>query len=143
MMESNSNSAQQLPLFPHLAAHSPNTLDYTLVRNAVRFYSTNVFSIAPPLAQLYFNRYYLLYWRGDHFIAQSADAAGTITITKDSIAYQIVYKNGLTRGKILANIGDQIALSFREPFPEYGLHPIVLVSTASNMKMKRNSSNHV
>lgn len=122
-------TTNQLPLFPHIG---PNPVDKTIERNAIKFYTEKVFSIEDPIARKYYKQYFLVYWRGSFILDQSSNTNGTIsrkTSTDNRIVqYKIVYKTPLTRGKILARLDDQFALSFREPFPEFNIQPVVIVS---------------
>ena len=104
-------------------------IDYTTERNATRFYATKCFSIPPPLVSSHFSKYYLLYWSGSHLIEQIQHGA----ISHNGTIFAIEYKRGLTRGRIIARLEDQYALSFREPQSRLALLPVVIIS-ATNRK---------
>ena len=122
-------AGRDLELFPE----SINTVDYNSIRNAVRFYSTKVFSIGPAISRLYFKEYFLLYWSGDWIIESSKDKQGILN--RNSKSYEIVYKTPLTRGKILSRLDDQFLLSFREPFADFKLENIVIISSQRNKNL--------
>ena len=131
--------SKQLEIFPHLT----NPVDATIERNAVKFYTNQCFAVPSPLADRYFKQYFLVYWRGEFILQQSESKQGYIT-RKNSrdmrlIDYKIVFKTPLTRGKILARLEDQFALSFREPYSEYGIDPVVFISFSN----KQEHSNRV
>lgn len=110
---------KNLDLFPEA-----NTVEYNSIRNAVRFYSTQVFAMGPNVSRLYFKEYFILYWSGDWIIESSNEGK----LNRNGKQYQIVYKSPLTRGKILAKLDDQFILSFREPLDGFQLNPVVIIS---------------
>lgn len=125
MNHNDNHNHNSIDLFPHTIIQ-PNTMDMQIERNAVRFYSTKCFSLPLPITSRYFKHYFLLYYRGDYILNQINDNQGFLRYKNTK--YQIVYKLPLTRGKILARLQDQFALSFREPFSEFGIDPIVIIS---------------
>ena len=120
---------EQLPL-PGITTTTYPAIDYTTERNATRFYATKCFAIPPPLVSSHFSKYYLLYWSGSHLIEQIVHGA----ISHNGVVFALEYKRGLTRGRILARLEDQYALSFREPQPRLALLPVVIVSATNKAK---------
>jgi hypothetical protein len=123
-----STNPGQLEL-PGITTTNYPAIDYTTERNATRFYATKCFAIPPPLVQSHFSKYYLLYWSGSYLLEQIKQGA----IAHNGIVFAIEYKRGLTRGRIIANMQDQYALSFREPQLRLALLPVVIIS-ATNRK---------
>lgn len=115
----------QKELFPIPA----NKAEELILRTAIKKYSEELWSIPYPLQYKYFQEYYLLYWKGSHLIKQVKEG---YLYNHDGFGYKIVYKPGLTRGKILANLDAQYPLSFRNPSTEWNLLPIVIVGEAKS-----------
>lgn len=115
-------TGRNLQLFPE----SISTVDYNTIRNAVRFYSTKIFHIGPNITRMYFKEYFLLYWSGDWIINQSKNKQGILH--RNSKEYEIIYKYPTTRGRILHRPDNQFILSFREPFTDYQLSNVVIIS---------------
>jgi hypothetical protein len=103
-------------------------IDHTTERSAARFFSTRCFRLPAPIVENHFSVYYLLYWRGSHLY----DMIDSGTILHNGTIYQVVYKHGLTRGKILARLQDQYALSFRQPQSRLDLPAVVMISETIN-----------
>lgn len=122
----------QHELFPH----TTNPVDRTIEMNAVRFYTNQCFAIPKPLANHYMKQYFLVYWRGSFILEQMQEGYITRKRSIDNrlLRYKIVFKTPLTRGKILARLENQFALSFREPFQEYGINPVVFISFSNKME---------
>ena len=131
------SNTRQLEIFPHLT----NPVDRTIEMNAVRFYTNQCFAIPTPLANQYMKQYFLVYWRGSFILEQMREGYISRKTSQDNrlLKYKIVFKTPLTRGKILARLEDQFALSFREPYSEYGIDPVVFVSFSN----KQEHSNRV
>jgi hypothetical protein len=102
-------------------------IDYTTERSAVRFYSTRCFRLPAPIVENHFSKYYLLYWSGAYLFGEIQNGA----IVHNGTLYRVEYKPGLTRGKILGNMQDQFALSFRAPQDRLDLPAIVLISVTN------------
>ena len=115
-------AGRNLQLFPE----SINTVDYNSIRNAVRFYSTKIFSIGPQITRMYFKEYFILYWSGDWIIQSSKDKQGFLS--RNGKEYELIYKHPTTRGRILHNPDSQFMLSFREPFVDFKLNSVVIIS---------------
>lgn len=114
------NKSGQLELLPI----PYNTAELLLIRSGIKFYSYQCFSIPAPIVSRYFNTYKLLYWSGHHLLDQII--AGTIT--RNDVAYRVVYRNQLTRGYILQNRDEQYSLSFRESYDAWNIEPVVIIS---------------
>lgn len=110
-------------------AFPPTIAEQMILKSGIRFYTTNCFCIPAPIVDRYFQSYHLLYWSGDYLLKQIKEG----TITKDGITYQIRFKAGLTRGKILANLENQFPISFRIPCAEYGILPVAIIGESSNV----------
>jgi len=115
-------TGRNLEMFPE----SVSEVDRALIRNAVRFYAHHVFSVGPSVSRLYFKEYYILYWSGDWIIESSKDKQGILR--RNGKDYEIVFKHPTTRGMIMRNPDKQFALSFREPFADYQVNPVVIIS---------------
>ena len=102
-------------------------LDHTVLRNSIRFYSTKSFTIPSEISVQYFSKYYLVYWRGAYLLTQIKSG----TIQHNHTLYSVVYKRGLTRGKILATLEDQFAISFRKPNIDLDLPAIAIISESN------------
>ena len=113
----------QRELFPIPA----NRAEQLILRTAIKKYSEELWSIPYPLQYKYFYEYFLLYWKGEYLIKKAVEG---YLQNHMGTTYKIVYKPGLTRGKILANLSGQYPLSFRSPNPEWNLSPIVIVGEA-------------
>jgi hypothetical protein len=100
--------------------------EFMIMRNGIRFYTSNTFHIPYPITYKYFSYYKLLYWSGAH-ILESIEAG---LIVRDDIAFIVKYHKDLTRGKILNEKDKQYVLSFREPEPKWSIDPIVIISVA-------------
>lgn len=107
-------------------------VQHSIDRNAIRFYSTKIFSLSEEMKP-YFNRYQLVYWSASYFITRTADTEGRIYNAHDKKWYYISYANPHIRARIISAMqsGDgmmQVALSFRSPNDEWKLAPICMVS---------------
>ena len=104
-----------------------------IIRNGIRFYTHNSFSIPYPVAYKYFKHYKKLYWSAQYIISQIE--AGIIV--RDDIAFIVQYHKNLTRGIILEsakqNENTQFSLSFRAPKDEWNVAPVVLISSIESI----------
>ena len=76
--------------------------------------------------QIYLQSYFLRYWTQEYTLRKISEGLGTIKI--DGVSYIAIYHR-TTRGRILQlSQEEQLALSFREPAPEFGLPAYVLIS---------------
>lgn len=103
---------------------------YGISPSVVHFIAMNCFSIHGHEKKLFsyrdcFSKYYLLYWSSKYFLEQMKE--GTI-IDSDGNLYHIIFKRGLTRGKLLGT-DKQLALSFRVVQPEFNIPNYVLVDS--------------
>ena len=114
------NLNPQASLFP--VPHS--AVDRTVLRNGIRFYTTQCQSIPYPVAAAYFHYYKLLYWSGAH-ILESIEAG---MIVRDNIAFIVKYHKDLTRGYILKHKDAQYKMSFRAPLDSWNIDPVVIIS---------------
>ena len=126
-----SHAGRNLELFPS-PDHAKNKVEYASIQSAIRFYSTNIFAIGPNISRMYFKEFFLLYWTGDWIIQSSKDKQGFIS--RNGKSYEIIYKYPTTRRMILRGIDRQFALSFREPFAEYNLPNVVIISAGRGTK---------
>lgn len=74
-----------------------------------------------------FQRYYLLFWRADYLLDQIEQGALKLGFGAERKDWIVVYHK-CTRGTLLGDKSAQVALSFREPQPEFGLPAYCLVS---------------
>lgn len=118
------SKTKQGDLFP-ISLIQQNPVEYNSIRNAVRFYSTKCFTIPQHEVALYYDQYFLLYWRGDHFMQCTARTDGLLLY--GDTTYAIHYKVGMNRGYILHHSTEQFALSFRKPYNQLDLPAIVMV----------------
>lgn len=95
---------------------------YNLTPSVVHSAAVNYFSLDPKYLPA-FSNYFILYWSASHTTSQIS--AGTIL--KDKIPYLAVFCKNSSRGKLKANPSSQVALSFRNPQPEFGLPAYVLI----------------
>jgi len=106
--------------------------DRMVIRNGIRFYTTQCISIPAPVTLKYF-QYYKLFYHSASYIVEEIQAG---IIEKDGIAFKVKYHKSLTRGKILWNQQHnpfaQYRLSFRAPKSEYNIDPIVIISECEN-----------
>lgn len=94
---------------------------YGLRKSQVHFASLNYFSIPDEIRDA-FPTYFIQYRKTQDFLSQLLDGA----INYQGVEYIVVYRRGASRGKILKR--EQVALSFRQAAPEFGLAAYVLVS---------------
>lgn len=96
---------------------------YTLSKWEVRSLSNNSW-LLDPLSLPCFRKYYLLYWSPKHFFKKISYG----TLEHHGVEYVVCYHKVTVDACKHAR---QVALSFRQPQPEYDLPPIVLVGVAS------------
>jgi hypothetical protein len=89
----------------------------------------NEFCIKESL-QEYLESYFILYWRGEYFISQMKEGS----ITHDGKQFIVVFDEGASRGKILANEDCIVAVSFRQAEPQFKLPAYVLVQISKSGK---------
>jgi len=106
--------------------------DRMVIRNGIRFYTTQCLSIPAPVIIKYFQYYKLFYHSAEYTIREIANGI----IEKDGIAFKVKYHKSLTRGRILWNQQynpfTQYRLSFRAPKSEYDIPAIVIISECEN-----------
>ena len=81
--------------------------------------------VFPRNCREHLSSYFLLYWDGLYFIRNCKEGI----VEKDGIKYLVIYHKATSRGKILANPSDKVALSFRNPKKEYNLPAYCLVTS--------------
>ena len=93
----------------------------------VHHIAANEFSIKDNFRHC-FSNYFLLYWKSQYFLSQCHQG----TILKDGIRYVVIYGENTSRGKLIQSPEREVALSFRNPKPEFGIPAYVIISFSRN-----------
>ena len=97
-----------------------------MLRSNISFISRKLCVIPSNLRDC-FKRYYLLYWAPEYLVAQLSKPENQDGILHhQGIAFNIVW-HGITPTQLKTESYMQIALSFREPQPEFSLPATVLI----------------
>lgn len=116
---------KQKELFSIPASHHESLL----IKNGLRFYSFNCFSIPRSITSRFYSYYKLLYWSGDYLLHVIDNNEGSIF--RSGIEFRTVFHREVTRGYIMAHRGKQFAISFRAVDSKYELPSIALISAAT------------
>ena len=77
--------------------------------------------------RFYLRNYYILRWEKQYFLSSLTHTDGIPEITREGITYQVHCYNSGTIEEVLAESGNTLLLSFRNPSTQCKYPPVVLI----------------
>lgn len=100
---------------------------YGVLKSTLEYITESNFTIPADFRDLY-KSYHLLVWNSSYFLDKTTNMHGYLY--HDSKLWKIVWRT--PRGILKVNPSSDVLLSFREPIPEYGILPTVVVKMGNH-----------